>query len=551
MISGARACTLARVGRDLWRPAACVGGVLLLSALLVAIPAGRRPFWSSDEARFALLAQDALEHGRWLVAEIRGRDYLNKPQLFFWLVAIAALPFGRVTELSAAIPGAIASIAAVAGVIALGWRVWGWTTGAVAGLILATTPLHFDMGHQVLPDMMLSACLVWASYFLFSAAGTGWPVAPIVGFYACLTAALLSKGPQALAGVAAAAVAVALTDGAGTLRRLRPLRGLGAMLAVAAVVWLAPYHLRSAGRFGQQVVGGHYVTWYMMGSLMGRLESLGEPLVAFLPWTVLLAAAPLWWRQSPDAARRRVALWTATLWVLVALSGNFRARYVLPVLPGLALLTAELVTAPVTGRAARVLRWAALACTALALVTAVVVSLRALHPVVARALIPEDRVYLPTAGWEQTVLAVLALAAAAALVLGLRWRAVWIGAVGLGLAIAGMLVVEGMTYPPRYTQAFDVRPLADAASAGLPPDGVVIGHPDLRLSYDVYLRRRVIELPDESSVRARLATAAHERFIMPAAQWETLAPTAGPAWRVLASRSLRDRRMVVVTRVAP
>jgi 4-amino-4-deoxy-L-arabinose transferase-like glycosyltransferase len=539
------------MARSLWGAVACVAGVLLLAALLAAIPAGRRPFWSSDEARFALLGQDALEHGRWLVAEIRGREYLNKPQLFFWLVALASVPFGRVTEVSAAIPGVVASVAAIAGVIALGWRLWGWTTGALAGLVLATTPLQFDMAHQVLPDMMLSACLVWALYCLVRAAATGWTIMPIVGFYACLTAALLSKGPQALAGVAAAGVAVALTDGPAALRRLRPLRGLGAMLVVAIVVWMVPYHLRSAGGFGHQVIGGHYVTWYMVGSLLGRLESLAEPLVAFMPWALLLAAAPLWWRQSPDPGRRRVVLWTATLWVLIALSGNFRARYVLPVFPGLALLTAEVVTAPVADRAARVLRWMALACAALTVAIAAIVSFPALGPVIARALVPEDRTYLPSAAWERTAMALLAAAAAAALVIGARRRAAWIGAVGLGLGLAGMLIVEGITYPTRYTRAFDVRPLAAAAVAGLPRDGVVFGHPDLRLSYDVYVRRRVIELPQEAGVRARLTADPQARVIMPATQWNTLAPTVDSRWRVLASADLRGRGMVVIGPVGP
>ena len=198
--------------------AACLAGVVLLSALLVAIPAGRRPFWSSDEARVALLARDALEHGRWMVADLRDEEYLNKPQLTYWGVALTSLPFGRLTETSAAIPGALASIAAVAGVIAIGSRIWGWTTGALAGLILVTTPLQFDMAHQVLPDMPMAAWLVWALYCFTRAASAGWPLAPTLGFYVCITAALLSKGPAALAGVAGAAVAVGFTDGPGTLR---------------------------------------------------------------------------------------------------------------------------------------------------------------------------------------------------------------------------------------------------------------------------------------------------------------------------------------------
>jgi 4-amino-4-deoxy-L-arabinose transferase-like glycosyltransferase len=522
--------------------------VLVLAALLTAIPSGQRPFWSSDEARFALLGQDVVEHGRWLVAEIRGRDYLNKPQLFFWLVAAAALPFGRVTELSAAIPGALASVAAVAGVIALGARLWGWPTGALAGVILATAPLHFEMAHTVLPDMLMTACLLWSLYFLMRAAATGWAPAPLVGFYACLVVALLSKGPHALVALVAAVAAVALTDGPAALRRLRLVPGLLAVLVVAAAVWLVPYHLQSSGGFGHTVISGHYVTWYLLGPMLSRLERLAVPLGAFLPWTLLLAAAPWWWRQHPDPARRRIAIWTLTIWLLTALSGNFRSRYMLPLLPGLALLTADLVTGPTGGRAGRAVRWAALLCGASTLGTAVVVASPALLDAVARTLPAEDRTFLPAAAWERALVSALALGATAALVLGARRRAAWHGAVGLAVGMAGILVVVGATYPARYTRAFDVRPLAAAAAASVPADGVVVGHPDLRLSYDVYLRRRVTEVPGEAAVRARLAAGAPATFIMPAARWEGLAAAAGPGWRVLAASSLRGRPMVVVGR---
>src|SRR2546422_9114729 len=143
------------MGGVLRRPGTCVLGVLVLSVMIVATPAGRRPFWSSDEARFALLAQDALDHGRWLVAELRGQHYLNKPQLFFWAVAAAAGPLGRVTGGSAAIPPPVSSVAGGAGGIAVGRLLWGWQGGALAGLIVVTTPPYFNMSHQNLPDRVL------------------------------------------------------------------------------------------------------------------------------------------------------------------------------------------------------------------------------------------------------------------------------------------------------------------------------------------------------------------------------------------------------------
>src|SRR5262249_5656766 len=187
------------------------------------------------------------------------------------------------------------------------------------------------------------------------------------------------------------------------------LLGAAIVLGIAAIVWLVPYQVRSAGAFEGKVITGHYVTWYgAAGSIAGRLESFAEPLIVFMPWTLLLAAPPFWWRQNPDPARRRIVLWTATLWLLIGVSGHFRARYVLPVLPGLALLTADVVTAPVAGRAERALRRAALIAALFAIVIAIVMAVPALGRIIARGLMPEDRAYLPTAAWERGVLAVLA-----------------------------------------------------------------------------------------------------------------------------------------------
>src|SRR5262249_61090242 len=127
-----------------------------------------------------------------------------------------------------------------------------------------------------------------------------------------------------LAGSAGAAVAVALTDGAGAVRRVRPVLGAAIVLGVASVVWLVPYHVRSAGAFQGKVITGHYVSWYAStGSIGSRLESLTEPLIVFLPWTLLLAAAVVWWRQDADPARLWLILWAAALWLLFSLSDLF------------------------------------------------------------------------------------------------------------------------------------------------------------------------------------------------------------------------------------
>ena len=318
------------------------------------------------------------------------------------------------------------------------------------------------------------------------------------------------------------------------------------MLVAAWVMWLGPYSAASAGRFGDRVLVGHYLTWYLLGPMLSRLGALATPLLAFLPWILFLVAAPVWWRQSPSTDRRRLLAWTATLWVLAAVSGNARARYLLPVVPGLALLTAEFLTAPVVGRSRRALRLAASSAAGFAIVTVAVITTP-----MARKLAGSEHPYVPTALWEQAAISVLALAAAAALIVAARRGVPGEGAVGLALGMAGVLVIVGITYPARYTRSFDLRPTAAAIAAYVPPSGTVLGHPDVRLAYNFYVRRHIVEMRDGADVRTRAATAPPEAILVSADRWRVLALPEAAAWRVLASNRLGNRTIILVGRPAP
>ena len=108
---GARA---ARGGALSRARAAALAALLLVSALVVyALPVGRRPLLNQDEARFALLAREAVESHHWLLPRVRGVIYLNKPPLYFWTVAALAKPFGVVNEATAPLASVLAALAAL------------------------------------------------------------------------------------------------------------------------------------------------------------------------------------------------------------------------------------------------------------------------------------------------------------------------------------------------------------------------------------------------------------------------------------------------------
>jgi len=527
------------------RPGVSLFGVLVFAAVILAIPAGRRPFWSSDEVRYALLAQDILHHGRWFVPELRGQPYLNKPQLYFWGIALVSLPVGRVTELSAAIPSVGSALAGVAGVVAIGRLLWGWHAGLLAGLILTTTPMYFVFGHQVLADVMLNAWMIWALYCLLRAQRTEWSTVPLLGFYVCVGGAVASKGPAGLAALGAALVSATAIDGPRGLLRLRPVRGL-AILVLLALPWSVPYLTHSRVDYVRHVLRDDYLAWYFRSGVTARLAQMATVLPNFLPWTVFLAGAVGSWRRSPGEPRQWVAIWTLTLWVLLGLSGTHRARYLLPVYPGLALLTAEfLAVASARGRR-RARRLASIAFCIVGVAAAAVIASPLMLLVGG-----EDRVFVPDTPWERTLIVALLAAAVTVVVPSVRRDAHLTGAVTVALAVGAIMIILGVTYPPRYARAFDVRGLAAAAAAHTSPDAVVIGHPDLRLSYDFYLGRRVVEI-GSSETMARLVGARSQDVVITSRQrWAELAPYAARSWGVVATGSVANREMVVVGSRAP
>lgn len=531
-------------------PVLATAGVLLLAGILLAIPAGRRPFWSQDEARFALLARNIVTHGGWLVPELRGRPYLNKPQLYFWTIAVASLPGGRVTERTAAVPSVLSGIATVAAVVAIGRRLWGWRAGALAGLILATTPFHFQLGHNVLPDAMLVAWLTWALWAYLAAGERAWPPRLVGVFYGCVAGALLTKGPVALVALLAVGAATVLTNGWRGVGRMRPMWG-AAILGAGALPWIVPYYARAREGFSEGVVKDQYLRWVLDNptasgayDAAARLTHVVSALPAFLPWTLLLVGAAVWWRRAPDRGRRRIIVWTVTWWLATSLSGNFRARYLLPVIPMFALLTGEFVATAARRHGRRILG-ATLA------PTAVGIALLPLAGLVPGLLTGETRVFAPDTSWERATLAIIAIAGAAgALALAAR-SAAGAATVALALTVGSLLAVEGVTYPRRYSRAYDVRPLAASVQNLAPRDAPVIGHPDLKLSYDFYLDRQVVEALSAEAVRARLTDPAPAVIVTSAERWAALAPGAASDWRVATTATVGRHTMVVVSRTTP
>ena len=516
----------------------CVLLLALLGAAAVvyALPMGTRPIWNQDEARAVLLAEDTLRHGLRLPARVRDAPYLNKPPLFFWSVGLAAWPAGRVSDRDAPIPSVVSALATLLGVFAIGRRLSGTRAGFLALVVLATSPGFFLLSHSVLPDMMFAAWLTWALHFLLRALAAQPPGrAHLLGFYLCLAGAFWTKGPPALLGVLAAVAAGVASGGFRRLWSLRPVTGLG-LVALTALPWAIPYALTPGGQSSQAVGVRYALTWYVDRYRHLSSIPLGDGLIAFLPWTLWLVPAAIWWRSTPDRqAYRPVLAWMAVFLVLLALSVQQRERYLLPVYPLFALLVAgTATTAPPHARS--ILR-----------ANAVILGAVLAAAVAAAGWLVVAPAFVSGAPWELALVAALAVAGSAMALWDLRAhrspeRAAWWIAGALGC----VLLLEAKTYPSRHAADRPIREFAARVRPVLEPGARLLAHPDANLAFDLYLDRPIIEVVAREAIATRLHGPAAGGVLFRERDWQALRGTAHSSWCPVERVAIDARAFVLV-----
>jgi 4-amino-4-deoxy-L-arabinose transferase-like glycosyltransferase len=347
--------------------------LLLLCAFLFFYRLGALDLHASHEARAAMNAQTLLTDRAWALPKLYDRrPDLQKPPLYYWLVAAAAaLHGGLVTAWDVRLPAALAGLGGVLLLYLLGVRRGRRTAGFAAAVCLATM-LHFTwlarVGRIDMP-LTLAVSLALAGFWLGRCrqrehGGAAWPWFLLA--YVAVAAGLLLKGP--IAAVLPAAVlglhglgewalrVYGRAGGAGPLSEPPPgahdpgsparslLWGVPLVLALAAPWFVAAnawtggelvrvffwYHNVERGLGGAGTLAA-YPWWYYGPRL----------LLDLLPWSLLLPPA-LWyvlrhgrWRTDPEA--RFGLAWLVAVVALLSCMSFKRADYLLPAYPGAAL----------------------------------------------------------------------------------------------------------------------------------------------------------------------------------------------------------------------
>lgn len=322
--------------------------MLLLLTGLIYVGSSWNPSLQDDaDAAHAEAAREIVERGDWVTLHINGVRYLEKAPLMYWAVALSYKIFGF-TEFATRFPLAIGAMLLVAALYYFGRWTGGARVGFYSGLATCTGLGVYLFTRIMIPEVIISFFLTVAFYFFLRVylgeLGARW----IYVFYACMAAAVLTKG---LIGIVfpcgALFIFVLMTKGWRQLWKMRPITGSLLFLAIAA-----PWHALAIWS-NEKFFWFYFINEHFLRFLGKRYPADYDtvPIASF--WLLHLVWLFPFSVFLPLALRRMRDLWMPTeredqlrlfvwLWALVVIGFfSFSTRqeyYTFPAFPALALL---------------------------------------------------------------------------------------------------------------------------------------------------------------------------------------------------------------------
>ncbi|WP_037545238.1 ArnT family glycosyltransferase [Stappia stellulata] len=330
--------------------------VLLLLGLVFFAPGLTQvPPLDRDEPRFAQATKQMVESRDFIDIRFQETARHKKPVGIYWLQSAVVEASGLGRDAPIWVYRLPSQLGALLAVLLTYWCVRAFAAPGVAfvaGALVAASLIVGVEARLAKTDAMLLASILAAQgalarIWLERAALRGHPLLAAL-FWGALGVSVLIKGPVGPLVVGLTVVLLsAVTRDFGWIRLLYPLRGIAAFLLLV-LPWFVAIYLQTDGAFFAEAIGKD-----LLGKVATGQESHGAP-----PLTHLAAALGTFWPLSAFmvlalpgliAARRAPAVifalcWIAPTWVIFEFTATKLPHYTLPLLPGVALLAAVLLS---------------------------------------------------------------------------------------------------------------------------------------------------------------------------------------------------------------
>jgi len=324
--------------------------------------------FSPDEPREAEIAREMLKNGNWITPHLSGLPFLEKPPLYYNIVAAAYAITGSIT------PAVARSVSIAFGMIMLAvvfLIAQSWQPGRrkwLAVLLLLAMPQFYKYSHQIVLDIAVGAfctmaILAFMYRFLFAPSeNKKWP---LYLFYFACAAAFLTKGAFAIFQIAVPIAAFTLIARRWDILKkiFSPLPMLVFIIPVGIWIYLyyqqggLPYlyehfvnntigrffriHMELEGAKFYHTDLGNQEAWHYYISNLPRM--LG-PALAVIPFTIIEATKktlPIKRNREPQGQTYCFLLiWAILPAVILSFSSIKATSYLLPQYAAIALLTA-------------------------------------------------------------------------------------------------------------------------------------------------------------------------------------------------------------------
>lgn len=317
---------------------------------------GSYPLDTPDGARYSEIPREMLATHDYVTPHLDGVKYFEKPPLFYWLQAGSLKVFGN-TEFAANLVNALMGLMTCVVVFFAISRLFGSLQGLFSALILGTSAIFFVLARVATLDMTLTLflttallCFLLANKELSKSARRNY----LWLMYICAALATMTKG---LIGIVFPGCIilfwVLICNEWSKLKNYCIPVGILIFLIIT-LPWHILVQYRNPEFFNFYFLEQHFlryftdyagrsqVWWFLPATVIG----------GFFPWIFWLPQAirvnlPGSWRQNCKQHKNELFLviWAAFIYIFYTFSNSQLLPYTLPILPPLAILTGNYLTA--------------------------------------------------------------------------------------------------------------------------------------------------------------------------------------------------------------